>query len=428
MPRLFVYLPPLILLMAGLAMLLSPTAFWHDRALGFAPTTTTPNLNEPNWAEHSDATSKSNLTLGTDSPNELETTSDITTITSDEIVYELNQVRDWAANYSPEAALLDSESRAVMCNVDPKDEESCCSARLIQSVLCELALGRRADDAFAAAKAYHQLIAATEGQRIAQQALATQMELVAMAETAASLDIRDGDVMKLNQDRIDLVQAELAQSFSIRKLRQELARVTGRDESEAAVARPIDFLPTTAEPIDTGVAVATALAQRHDLRAVANLCQRMNRCNLPAARQLLGAVSPGVGLSLASLSGKKGLFGCLKDDHSDDDLATRRRQCRDLHRSLSRTIRNQVLQAILDVRLAHKKTQLAFERLELAERRFDAASVKLRIEKAMPGTDVIAELELIQMQGEVVKTQLELALAVDTLHNVRNDPIPGSRY
>ncbi|MEM6778043.1 MAG: hypothetical protein AAF670_10340 [Planctomycetota bacterium] len=343
------------------------------------------------------------------------------------VPYELNQVRGWAAAYSPDAALLESESRAIMYNVDPKDEESCCSAQLIRAVLCELALGRRFDDAASAAKAYHRWIAALEGAQIASEATTIHADLVALASKAEELEIEDGNLLELRQQSIQLNEGTISQSFAISKLRQELSRVTGREEAEAAIAFPVGSLPTTAVPIDASLVVSIALHQRHDLLAVNELCRRMNQCNLPAARQLLGAVSPGVGLSLTS-SCRGGLFNCLKDDSSDDDLAARRRQCRQLHRSLSRTVRNEVLQAVLDVRAAQAQVDLAEQQIAIARLRLSDAQAELQLDQVIPGTDTKLRLELLQLRGERVERQMKLAVALDELARVKNDPIPGSPY
>lgn len=341
--------------------------------------------------------------------------------------YSLNQVRQWAADHSPEGNLLDSEAKAIRCNVDPHDEESRCSAALMSSVLTELALGRRADDAELAAKAYHQWIAATEGLAVARAALVTHDELVSLAEKAEELEIPDGDVLKLRQEHFVLLDAETQQRFAIPKLRQELSRLTGRPESEAATAFPIENLPESAAPIDASTAVVAAIAQRHDLRAIGNLCQKMNTCSLPAARQLLAAINPGVGLSLAAAAGGGGgggLLGCLKKDDDTQDLAARKRQCVEIRESLEGQIRNETLQAVLDIRLAAARVEIAIAQWDVARTRVADAKDRIGIAQAPPGTDLVIELEAARLRGEVIRRKLDLALAIDELAHVQNEPIP----
>lgn len=337
-------------------------------------------------------------------------------------VYTVAEVRAAAHAFSPEGNLLESEARTAACNIDPSDEEARCSAILMRSVLMEVSAGRRADDAALAAKTYHKLVAAEAGWLVAQEALKLQDDLIELAEEAERLELPDGDVRQLRQQRLELQDAATQQLFARRKLRQELARLTGWPEAEVAVAVPTDPLPEDAPPIDAAAAVDTALAQRHDLQAVANLCAGMNRCSLPAARQLLGALTPGVGLSLATVA-KGGLLACLHDDRSDDDLAARRRQCRQLYTALRGTVRNETLQAVLDVRLAQARLELVTQRIELARQRLEETEAQIELDQAEPGSDLLLDLQLKSLRGTRLERQLDLAVALDEFDRVRSMPL-----
>ena len=339
--------------------------------------------------------------------------------------YTLAEVRAAAYAFSPEGNLLEGEAQAVACNVDPDDEQSRCSAALISSVLREVAIGRRADDAALAAKAYHRLVAAEAGWLVAQEALLVQDQLIELAEQAERLELPDGDVRELQQQRLQLQDTAEQQRFARLKLRQELARLTGWPESEVAVAVLVDSLPEAGSPIDAAEAVAAASAQRHDLQAVANLCQGMNRCSLPAARQLLGALSPGVGLSLGTVARSR-LLACLHDDRSDNDLAARRRQCRQLYTALDRTIRNETLQAVLDVRLAQARFELVTQQIELVRTRLEETKAQIQLDQAQPGSDHLVELQLQSLLGTRLERQLDLAVALDEFDRVRSMPVPAA--
>src|SRR5690606_13201903 len=104
-------------------------------------------------------------------------------------MYALNQVMQWAYDRSPEARLIEAEMEAVTRNIDPKDPDQCCSARLVRNVLREVALARRYDDATHAAVAYHKLIAATQAVVFAGEAITTSDQLIAMADEAVRLEL-----------------------------------------------------------------------------------------------------------------------------------------------------------------------------------------------------------------------------------------------
>ncbi|EMI53731.1 hypothetical protein [Rhodopirellula sallentina] len=336
-------------------------------------------------------------------------------------MYTQNQVMRWAYDRSPEAALIEAEVDAVLRGIDPKDPDACCSARLIRNVLREVALARRYDDATHAVVAYHKLIAATQAVEIAEQAIQTADQLISMADQAERLELPDGDPIHLRQTRLDLVTIKTEQSFNTLKLRQELSRLTGREEAEVAHAIMMDALPVDAPTIIAGEAVAVALVQRRDLRAVQVLCRELRSCNVDAARLLMGIVSPGVGLSLATAS--KGLFQCLKEDRSDDDLHARRRQCSQLCRSLEVVIRNETLQAVLDVRSAAARLKLVDQQIDLAHQRLEEARGRIEIDEETPGTDLALELEIFEYQAKRIALQKDLALALDDLDHARSMPI-----
>lgn len=336
-------------------------------------------------------------------------------------MYSLHQVMQWAYDRSPEAKLIEAEMNAVMRNIDPKDPDQCCSARLVRNVLREVALARRHDDATHAAVAYHKLVAATQAVALANEAIATADQLISMADQADRLELSDGNPLKLRQTRLDTVSLKSKQSFNTLKLRQELSRLTGRSETEVSTAIMTDGLPVDPPAIIAGQAVMMAHAQRHDRRAVQTLCRELRSCNVDAARLLMGIVNPGVGLTLATATKK--LFQCFKEDRSDDDLNARRRQCAQLKNSLEVIIRNETLQAVLDVRSAAARLKLIDEQLQLASQRLDDAQGKIQIEEESPGSDLLIQLEISELRGKRLAIQKELALATDDLEHAKNTPI-----
>lgn len=333
--------------------------------------------------------------------------------------YTLHDVTQWAYNHSPAAALIESEASAVVRGIDTSDADGCCAAQLIQNVLREVALARRSDSATEAAIAFHKLVAATQAVILADEAIAVQDKLITLAAEAERLDIPDANPLKLRQTRLDLVDVKTEQSFNGLKLRQELSRLTGRSETEVATAVMADSLPTEAPPIIAGDAVATALVQRNDLRAAQILCRDLKRCNLDAARLLLGTLSPGAGLSLATAA--TGILKCLKEDNTDNDLNARRCQCQEIQRSLQSVIRNETLQALLDVRSAGARLSIVDEQILLASERLDETRGKIQIDEITPGSDFIVELEIYQLRGDRLTLQKDLAVAIDNLNHAQGN-------
>lgn len=329
------------------------------------------------------------------------------------VSYTRQQVMQWAHQHSPEANMIDQESRSVACGVNCEDEDAVCQLRLIRSVLAEIALGRRSDDAAAAGQAYDRLVAAQQGKQIAKNGIRVHDRLIDLANEADRLGVPDGDVLQLQQARLVWQDMEIQQSFAIQKLRQELARRTGRPESEVAVAVTVDELQSigSAGSVDAGLSVGTALANRNDLNAVKKLCAGMRSCNLSSARQLIAGLSPGAGLAIASATGKK-LFSCLSPDTNTSDLNCRRQQCAMLRESLSEVIRNETLQAVLDLRLANARLELIEQQLQWADERLAETKAAIDLDQKSIGADDLIRLEVEKLRGDRLARQLDVSLAI----------------
>ncbi|MEO9935451.1 hypothetical protein [Rhodopirellula bahusiensis] len=381
--------------------------------------------DSPEIASPSDANSTAEMTLtSTEQPSfELDPPQPAETLLMETLVkpnltgsvasYTRQQVMQWAYDYSPEANMIDQESRAVACGVDCDDDDAVCQLRLIRSVLAEIALGRRSDDAASAGKAYDRLVAAQLGKQIAQQGIVVQNRLIDLANEADRLGVPDGNVLQLQQAKLVWQDMEVQQSFATQKLRQELARRTGRPESEVALAVTIDELQSAESvgSVDASISVGTALANRNDLKAVKKLCAGMRTCNLSSARQLIGALSPGAGLAIASATGKK-LFSCLSPDSNTSDLNCRRQQCSLLRESLSEVIRNETLQAVLDVRLSNARLGLIDRQLQWAEERLAETQAAIELDQQPVGSDELIRLEIEKLRGDQLARRLDVSLAI----------------
>ncbi|WP_037245536.1 hypothetical protein [Rhodopirellula baltica] len=405
---------PLILGVAMMAVLSaqSPGDPAMDWSLADSPAIASPSDVFP--ISELTLTSKETPSLELDGPQSIETIV-IENLTEPigadpSISYTRQQVMQWAYQHSPEANMIDQESRAVACGVDCDDDDAVCQLRLIRSVLAEIALGRRSDDAADAAKAYDRLVAAQLGKQIARQGIEVQNRLIDLANEADRLGVPDGNVLQLQQAKLVWQDMEVQQTFATQKLRQELARRTGQPESEVALAVTIDSLQPI-ESVDAGFSVATALDNRNDLKAVKQLCAGMRSCNLSSARQLIGALSPGAGLAITSAAGKK-LFSCFSPDANTSDLSCRRQQCSLLRESLSDVIRNETLQAVLDVRLANARLGLIDRQLQWAEERLAETKAAIELDQQPVGSDDLIRLELEKLRGDQLARQLDVSLAI----------------
>lgn len=405
---------PLILGVAMMAVLSaqSPGDPAMDWSLADSPAIASPSDAFP--TSEMTLTSKETPSLELDGPQSIETIV-IENLTEPigadpSISYTRQQVMQWAYQHSPEANMIDQESRAVACGVDCDDDDAVCQLRLIRSVLAEIALGRRSDDAADAAKAYDRLVAAQLGKQIARQGIEVQNRLIDLANEADRLGVPDGNVLQLQQAKLVWQDMEVQQTFATQKLRQELARRTGQPESEVALAVTIDSLQSI-ESVDAGFSVATALDNRNDLKAVKQLCAGMRSCNLSSARQLIGALSPGAGLAIASAAGKK-LFSCFSPDSNTSDLSCRRQQCSLLRESLSDVIRNETLQAVLDLRLANARLGLIDRQLQWAEERLAETKAAIELDQQPVGSDDLIRLELEKLRGDQLARQLDVSLAI----------------
>ncbi len=334
-------------------------------------------------------------------------------------VYRVDQVARWALEASPGAAALRGEAASLRTAADRQDNDARCAADLAADVLELLAQNVADADATSAATVYWQLVGAGQARVLLAEATATQRDLLELAEAAERLSLPDGDSSEIRDGLLELEDRDVEKRFESLKLRQRLAQLTLRPESEVATAVTIDPLPVAGQPIDTAATLAAALAGRRDLRAVSELCRRISVQTLPATRTLLGQVSPGLGLMLAS-GGGGGLLAKLHDDdeRQSREASARRRQACGARDDLAAAIRHETLQAVLDVRAAAGRLAIADRRVELAGESVAVAMREVKVDRQPPGSDLIAQLSEIERRGDQLRRRVELATAMVTLVGV----------
>lgn len=322
------------------------------------------------------------------------------------VTWNAAQVRDWAVANAALAGAMEAERRSIGAGFDRDDQAQCKQAGLQQMVLAQLAERDRTRAAADALRTYFQIVAIEQQTETLRDSDGVLRTLLALAKKAEELELPDGDINKLEQQRLELRSKQVDARYGLKKLRIKLANLTGQPASVAATAILIDPIPPQPPEVTREVAIASALANRRDLRAIECVCPRISEDTLPAARSLLGLLQPGAGLAVA-VAFKSTLF--CQGDEAGQDLCARREQCRKLAQTRREQIRTEVHVAYLERRAAIERLNLARERLEFAQTAADEAAKAVELEQQPAGTDLLAVLNLMETEADVLTRLRELA-------------------
>ncbi len=331
-----------------------------------------------------------------------------------------DQASDWAYRNSPTAALVEMERRAVAKLLDCDDEEQRAMAGLIQAVSAELALHRRHESAANALVAYYQIVAAREQIELLNETAPLIKTLQALAKTAEQLELVDGDRDALADQRLQLEDKWFEIDFGAQRLRNQIAGLAGRPFDATERLDFVSPLPLDVSlQADEAALVEIALATRHDLKATEALCRCLNEKSLPAARDLLGTLVPGLGLdALLGVSGG----GLLKLHHRRDkeaaDLAERRAQCRKLAENQRDMIRREVRDALLGYQAAEARLDVANRRVEAQRNVADRTRRGQELEQLPPGSEEQANLETLRLKTLRLQRRLAYAEALVQIQRV----------
>jgi hypothetical protein len=335
------------------------------------------------------------------------------------IGWQAEDVAQWAAKHSPTANLLDAERNALGCGLDDKDEDERAQIGLIQAVSKELAIHSRQEAAADALDAYYQVVATGRQIEVLRQAVPGIQSLESLAEHAEQLGVPDGDIDKLADRRLDLEDRWFQADFGVQRLRNQLSALISHPATESATAVFQSPLPGAfGIALTPETHIAEALTHRHDLLAIETLCRCTTSRTLPAVRQLLGALVPGIGLPAISSGGGCGLLGMHKKS-DDEDLASRRRQCQQMAAARRVQIEAEVRDALLQLREASERLTVANSRLTLKQEVVQRATRAIELEQASPGADQLAELEMLEQKALVVSQELAVARAIVLLNRTK---------
>lgn len=335
-------------------------------------------------------------------------------------VWTASEVGRAAADHAPAARLLESERAASACGLEREDPEACARVSLIRAVYGDLAEHQRSEAAAEAITAYWRAVALRDQQELLRQADPLLDTLEALADAAERLEIADGDRDQLADERLQIEDRRIETRFSLRRVRNQIAALTGQSVDQAETAQLGDSLSAPRDfDLDIDRQIGIALANRSDLHALETLCRCMTGNSLPAARDLLGSLSPGLAIAAATATHGGRLLSLHAPRPSIADLACRRSQCHELVAARREQIGAEVRDAVLRIEEAIARADIARRRAEMADTAARRAVRATEIEQAAPGTGQRAQLEALEQQADLIEKQLRLAEAVVELQRAR---------
>ncbi len=331
-----------------------------------------------------------------------------------ETTWAADQIATLAAAHSPAANLLESERSALSASIDHEDAKQCFQTALAQQVLRDLACQERNRTAALGLTTFYQLVGLEHQQSLLEQVDRTLEQLLKLADKAAELEITDGNRSELEKQRYQIADQQAEAIGANIKLRIALAELIGRPFNEVESARLAPSLLEEPDQWSTDAAIALAMSKRCDLQAIDSLCRSLTINTLPVARQLLGALQPGLGIAIAIVS-KKSLLAALHSDDNDHgaaELCHRRKQCTELRTARQGQIDAQVRLALIEQQTAVKQLNIARQQAELDSQLARDSIKAIELDQAAPGSDLRAALQQLQSQGKVIERQTAVAVAI----------------
>ena len=341
-------------------------------------------------------------------------------------LWSADQVAQWAVDHSPTARMLESERSAAATGIDRDDSKQCAQAGLKQSVLADLAQHERNRAAADVLEVYDRIVGLGRQRQLLVEAAAVIDRLIAMADQAELLGLSNEDPNDLRRKRLSTDDQILQVDSGVTKLRLRLAQLTGQSIEVTNQSILIDPLCVGQSIPAVDDAIAVALCQRSDLRALQTLTRCLNANTLPAGRELLAAQQPGLGLATQAVARLS--LPCLSGpDLSTQDLRHRRHQCHELTQARADQIELEVRTGLVDLSTAQQRVHIADQRSQLASASIERRRASIDIDQAAPGSDLLVKLELLTARGEYVQHQIDEAVAMTRLRQAQGiaaEPMP----
>lgn len=322
-------------------------------------------------------------------------------------------VAAWAYCFCPSARLLESERRALGAQLKEKNKQQRAMIGLIQAVSAELALHQRNEAAADALLVYYRAVATERLLEPLRRAAPPLEILEGLAAATAELEgALAGEGHLLENQRLQLEDRWFQLDFGRQRLGHQLDGLVTAERT--LIDRPAVLtspLPVAYDqPLDFPCLLEGALHDRRDLAALRAMHRCLTEDSLPAVRQLLAGLVPGLGNSLPSRPGLS-----LLQHHGGDesaDLAQRRAQVQQLIETRERQIHDQVRDAILRLQSAQARTSVAQQQWQVQA----AHAAKLRqatdLQQLLPGAAEKEELAALEAEGQWILQQQEVAEAV----------------
>ncbi len=336
---------------------------------------------------------------------------------TDNVTWSTLQVTQWAQSRSPTARLYDAEAAALNASFDRDDRAACAQANLLTQTLSHLACYQRHQSTIEALKTFTQIQGLEQQRDLLLRSLEVLDELISLVEQAERLELQDGNPLVLQQERLN-VEDQLAQvEAGIAKSRILLAQQTGQS---LLIAESVSLSGHTPGLIyaNRDDAFAAALAQRCDLMAIRLVCQSLNAQTLPAVRQVMATLQPGLGLAISQLPRKALLASLHTSVPTSAELCQRREECQELQATRVQQVQAELFAAWIDVESNQQRLRIAQRRAEIGNRLYRQSKEAIELDKGKPGSDLEALLQQYQAEGQQVQQQLSLTQSLLELYRV----------
>lgn len=332
-----------------------------------------------------------------------------------------DQVARWAYEHSALAKLLDAERVAIARQTRLRSDEDRACVGLVQSVLCELALHQRNESAADALGVYYRGVGTNALFEPLRKIAPALEDLRDLAETAVNLELPDGDITTLEDQRLQFEDQWFQLEYGLARIEARLCQMThqishAEDGCELTSPLPFDFCKCTEGELDCPLEqdveqlIEQAYANRKDLSAVYVLYRCLNEKSLPAARRLLAGMIPGGGIDL--IGGLPGtLFSFASHGHSDD-LAARRAQCLQLIQNKKRQIEGEIRDAVLELQSNRARLQVVTQRWRNKAQATERVAQCVAYDLQKPGAVQQGQIEVFQLEAEKIMIEQSVAESV----------------
>lgn len=332
-------------------------------------------------------------------------------------IWDADQICRWAAEASDAAAVLESERKALACELGCKNHAARARVGLLQAVLADLASDRRDESAAEALELHYRLVALSRQLELLNESEEILESLVVLSTRAEELDLPADDIIDLRQQRLEVLSELVAVRFGARKLQRRLASLIDRPLAEVEQATLSESWLSGDVVLDVPLAICTALANRGDYQAACKLCRQMTDDSMTAATTLMGVLNPGVGLEAAAQP--TSILTRLCTDHTTaSELQCRRRQCQTIREKIRQSIVDEVTVAVLGVIEETERLEISDDIQQLAEEQTERQRSATKIDQAPAGSQQRARLAELKRRSEYVDRQRDRALADTQLRRV----------